>query len=263
MVQALDLGNQPVFSPSFAADGSAVFFDEQNEAGASALKEARTSSAGRAVQVLSVVADGARNYHPRLSPDGSQVAFDSDRDGVRGVYISDRAGRNIRRVSGAGYAAVPSWSPDGSRLAFVKAEPDKPRVWNIWILTLATGEATRITSYRYGQPWGASWLPDGRRICYSHEDRLIVLDLDTGESQTYTSPRKGALLRTPAVSPDGRRVIFQLHGDGAWMLDLANGKMQKVLDDPTAEEFAWSPDGRRVAFHSRRDKQWGIWVLRT
>ena len=54
---------------------------------------------------------------------------------------------------------------------------------------------------------------------------------------------------------------LQLHGDGAWMLDLADGKMQKVLDDPTAEEFAWSPDGTRVAFHSRRDRQWGIWVL--
>ena len=261
MVEALDVGNRPVFSPSFAADGSAVFFDQNDAAGGSALKEARTGSGGRVVQVLSVIADGARNYHPRLSPDGSQVAFDSDRDGVRGVYLSDRAGRNIRRVSGEGYAAVPTWSPDGTRLAFIKAEPDNPRVWNIWMLRLAAGEAVRVTSYRYGQPWGASWLPDGRRICYSHEDRLNVLDLDSGESRTYSSPRKGALLRTPAVSPDGRWVVFQLHGDGAWMLDLRNGRMRKVLDDPTAEEFAWSPDGARVAFHSRRARQWGIWVL--
>ena len=42
---------------------------------------------------------------------------------------------------------------------------------------------------------------------------------------------------------------------------LADGSMQRVLTDPTAEEFAWAPDGRRVAFHSRRDGQWGIYVL--
>ena len=62
-------------------------------------------------------------------------------------------------------------------------------------------------------------------------------------------------------SPDGTKIIFQVFRHGAWLLDLADGSMQRVLTDPTAEEFAWSPDGRRVAFHSRRDGQWGIYVL--
>jgi Tol biopolymer transport system component len=72
---------------------------------------------------------------------------------------------------------------------------------------------------------------------------------------------KGRLVRTPAVSPDGTRVIFQVTRDGAWMLDLSDRSMRRVLTDPTAEEFAWAPDGRRVAFHSRRDSQWGIYIL--
>ena len=37
-------------------------------------------------------------------------------------------------------------------------------------------------------------------------------------------------------------------------------RMERVLTDPTAEEFAWAPDGR-IAFHSRRDGQWAIYLL--
>ena len=89
----------------------------------------------------------------------------------------------------------------------------------------------------------------------------MVMDLQTGEATRYPTPVKGHLVRTPAVSPDGTKIIFQVFRDGAWLLDLADGSMQRVLTDPTAEEFAWAPDGRRVAFHSHRDGQWGIYVL--
>ena len=78
---------------------------------------------------------------------------------------------------------------------------------------------------------------------------------------TFASPVKGRLVRTPAVSPDGTKVVFQVAHDGAWILDLSDRWMRRVLTDPTAEEFAWAPDGRRIAFHSRRDGQWGIFIL--
>ena len=63
------------------------------------------------------------------------------------------------------------------------------------------------------------------------------------------------------MSPDGRWVIFQVHRDGGWLLEVANGEMRRVLDDASAEEFAWSPDGRQVAFHSRRSGQWSLWQM--
>jgi len=210
---------------------------------------------------MTIVDDGAKNYHVQPSPDGGRVAFDSDRDGERGVYVAYRDGSGVRRVSGAGYAAVPTWSPDGRRLAFIRAEPDRPRVWNLWLLDLASGDNRRLTAFRYGQTWNASWFADGHRICYTHEDRLIVANLDTGATQEFGSPVPHALVRTPAVSPDGGHVIFQVARSGAWLIDLADGSMRQVLADPTAEEFAWSPDGRKVAFHSRRDGQWSIWLL--
>jgi Tol biopolymer transport system component len=250
----------PAFSPSFSTDGAALLFHTgRNIDSRSALMSERITPAG--LPVAPILDDGARNYHVQPSPDGTRIAFDSDRDGERGVYIADRNGANPRRVSGPGYAAVPSWPPDGGRLTFVRAEEGNRHVWNLWLLSLGSGEIRRLTSFRYGQTWSASWFPDGRRIAYSHEDRLVVLDVDSGASREYSTPIAGRLVRTPAVSPDGSQAIFQVSRSGAWLLQFPTGAMHRVLGDRSAEEFAWSPDGRRVAFHSRRSGDWGIWIM--
>lgn len=254
------LDDTPAYSPAFSSVGTAMFYHTAAD-GQSALMRADADSHGAVLRVTSVVDDDASNYHPRPSPDGSQIAFDSDRDGERAVFIADADGQNVRRISGEGFAAIPSWSPDGRTLAYVRAEPDRPRVWNIWLTSLATGESRRLTSHRVGQPWGASWFPDGQTVAYSHETRLVVLDVDSGKEREFQTPVKGGLIRTPAVSPDGRRIMFQVHRDGAWLLNVADGSMRKVLSDPTAEEYTWAPDGRRVAYHSRQSGAWGVWVM--
>ena len=259
-VPARGVPGASVYSPSFANVGTAMFYHAESN-GQSALMRADTDSRGAILRITSVVDDSARNFHARPSPDGTRIAFDSDRDGERAVYIADADGKQVRRVSGDGFAAIPSWSPDGATLAFVRAEPGRPKVWNLWTMDVASGQTRRLTSYRFGQPWGGSWFPDGRRMAYSHEQSLVVLDTVTGRQQTYTSPIKGRLLRTPAVSPDGKRVMFQVYRDGAWLLDLPSGAMRKILADPSAEEYTWAPDGRRVAYHSRRSGGWGVWVM--
>ncbi len=262
-IQAIRATNANAFSPAFASDGTAIFFHTGRERDARSAIEVATagSQTGGEPGIMTIVDDGSHNYHAQPSPDGRFVAFDSDRDGERGIYVANRDGSQVRRVSGAGYAAVPTWSRNNEWLAYIRAEADKPSVWNLWVQPAAGGTARRVTNYRYGQTWAASWFPDDRRIAYSHEDTLIVMNLETGAATRYRTPVKGQLLRTPAVSPDGTKIIFQVFHHGAWLLDLSNGSMRRVLTDPTAEEFAWSPDGRRVAFHSRRDGQWGIYVL--
>jgi hypothetical protein len=263
IVSAVDAQQRPIFSPAFASNGAAMFFHTGGtKDDRSALATVQAPFEGTAdLHVITIVDDGARNYHVQPSPDGRFVAFDSDRDGERGVYIANRDGSEVRRISGPGYAAVPTWSPDGRRLAYIRAEPDRPRVWNLWLQAVDGNEAARLTQHRYGQTWNASWFPDNRRICYTHEDKIVLMDLETRRIWSFDSPVKGHLARTPAVSPDGTKVIFQVARDGAWILDLSDRSMRRVLADPTAEEFAWAPDGRRVAFHSRRDGQWGIYIL--
>jgi WD40-like Beta Propeller Repeat len=247
VVRAVDAGEnryRPVSLPSFASDETPMFLGE---------------SVPDDLRVVTIVENGARNHHGQASPDGTRIAFDSDRDGERGVYVAARDGTNVRRVSGPGTAAMPRWAPDGDRLAFIHEEQERPGVLNLWLHTLTTGETVRLTDFQSSRAGGAAWFPDGRRICYAYEDRLVVLDLDDGDSREYVTPLRGRQLRTPAVSPDGLRVIFQVAGHGAWLLDLTDGSMRVVLTDPTADEFAWSPDGRRVAFHSEQSGGWGIW----
>ena len=221
-----------------------------------------TATDGTVLRITRIVDDTASNFHARPSPDGARIAFDSDRDGVRGVYVAKADGQQVKRVSGDGFAALPSWSPDGRRLAFVRADASNSQVWNLWTLDLASGDLRQITRHEHGQPWGGgSWFPDGRRIAYSHETRLVIHDLQTGQERRFNTPRKGRLVRTPAVSPDGQRIVFQVHRDGTWLLELANGSMRRLLEDPTAEEYTWAPDGRRVAYYSRRAGGWGVWVM--
>jgi hypothetical protein len=262
-VQAVRGTNANAFSPAFASDGTAIFFHTGRERDAGSAIEVATAGSQTVgnLGIMTIVDDGAHNYHVQPSPDGRFVAFDSDRDGERGIYVANRDGSHVRRVSRPGYAAVPTWSRDGEWLAYIRAEADRPSVWNLWVQPAAGGSARRVTNYRYGQTWAASWFPDNRRIAYSHEDTLMVMDVQTGEATRYRTPVKGQMVRTPAVSPDGTKIIFQVFRNGAWLLNLADGSMHRVLTDPTAEEFAWSPDGRRVAFHSRRDGQWSIYVL--
>ena len=248
-----------VFSPSFAPAGRTLLFHAGRQS--SPLMRAAISDAGEVAAVETLLDDGAANYHVTMSPDGTRIAFDSDRDGERGVYVANADGSHPTRISGEGYASVPTWSPEGDRVAFVRAESGRSKVWNVWIADIRTGHVTRITSHRVGQPWGASWFPDGRRIAYSIEDRLMVADLQTGLARGYRSPRDTQLVRTPAVSPDGRRIVFQVQHDGVWLLDLEQARMRRVLADATAEEFVWSPAGDAIAFHARRGGSYGLWRL--
>jgi Helix-turn-helix domain/WD40-like Beta Propeller Repeat len=246
-------------SPGFASVGGAMFY--QDETAADGVVRAGGAPLATTLRIVRVVDENYRNFHARPSPDGTRIAFDSDREEQRAVYVAGVDGNNVRRVSGDGFAAFPSWAPDGKTLAFVRADPDHPRVWNLWTVDLETGHLRQLTAHGTGQLWGGSWFPDGRRIAYSLENQLNVIDIVTGKERSYPSPRKGRLVRTPAVSPNGRRIMFQVADDGAWLLDVADGSARKVLSDPSAEEYTWSPDGSRVAYHSRRTGEWGVWIL--
>jgi Helix-turn-helix domain/WD40-like Beta Propeller Repeat len=244
-------------APSFEPVGTAMF----SPAAVGGAVVPAGSDNRDTLRITKIVDDPANNAHLRMSPDGERIAFDSDRDGIRGVYVADANGGRVRRVSGEGVGAVPSWSPDGNRLAFMREEPSRPSVWNVWTLDLGSDELKRITSHESGQPWGASWFPDGHRIAYSHADRIIVRDLTNGAERIFPFPRRGRALRAPVVSPDGRRMVFHVDRDGAWLLELGDSSMRRVLEDPTAEGYTWSPDGRRLAYHSRRKDAWGVWMM--
>ena len=80
----------------------------------------------------------------------------------------------------------------------------------------------------------------------SHEDRLVVLDPISGDERVFPSPVKGSLVRTPAVSPDGRSVVFQVFRQGTWLLDFSDGTMRRILEESVGRGIClvprWSPN---------------------
>lgn len=95
------------------------------------------------------------DWDPTPSPDGTTIAFLSDRDGTARIYLMDKDGTNMRRLTGhSGEESTPTWSSDGKQLAYVVDS-------QVWVRELATGRERAIS------PAGVddlepSFSPDGR-----------------------------------------------------------------------------------------------------
>ena len=96
----------------------------------------------RAVQLTS---DPAWDYHPRWSPDGSMIAFTSQRNGSPSLWIMAADGTGEREVAGGmkGDYHI-AWSPDGSKIAYVRHVSKNGQSWNqIFVLDVQSALANR------------------------------------------------------------------------------------------------------------------------
>jgi len=199
----------------------------------------------------------------RASPDGKWIAFESDRDGVHGVWIAQPDGGGARRVSGRRFALQPRWSPDGTRLMFLARDSTRADAWNIWLADPEHLAPRKLTSAGTVSRAGASWFPDSRRVCYGSDNWLVVVDTDSNTSRAFRLPGdSGRIVGVPAVSPDGGLVAFAVEGEGAWMASLADGAITQVVAERDVDAFAWAPGGRQIAFRNARDGQWGVRIVR-
>lgn len=191
----------------------------------------------------------------QISPDGSRVAYvvrtiDRKEDAYRsGIWLAPADGSTpgLRFTAGPGQDALPRWSPDGTTLAFVsdrdapQVEGKKRRPKNIFVLSLAGGEARRLTSFDE-DAGDLTWSPDGRQLAFVLKDAKSK-DADDDGVRVYDRMRyktdEGFLL-------DGRR-------RHVWAVDAAGGEPRRLTDgDWDDAQPAWSPDSREIAFVSNR-----------
>ena len=174
-------------------------------------------------------------------------------------YVANVDGTGRTKVFDHG-VGLPEYSPDGKKMAFalgsglwLKGEP----VSHIWIANSDGTGLHQITrgDYRDDSP---SWSPDGKRIAFarehllnrthnqSYDDRYIAV-MDADGSNIVALTRGGLADRSPAWSPDGKWIAYDLNQD-LWIMDPQGKNGRQVATVYSPDHHSWSPDSKHIAY---------------
>jgi len=236
----------------------------------------------------------ATEFWPTFSPDGSQVAFSSSRNGPFEIFIASLApGSAARALTQDGSENFqPAWSPDGQSIAYVSR---KRR--GIWVIPVTGGVARRLTD-RGDSP---AWSPDGKFLAFRDGALEMNPGLETSQTPGVTvwvvgADGSGAHPLTnpsqppgahnyPRWTPDGRHVLFaemlappfnqpdlirraknhfSAFASLPWLVDPVSRRLQPIdIDTTVVRSPAISPDGRRLYYvGAGSGQQPGVWQAR-
>jgi Tol biopolymer transport system component len=207
--------------PSFSPDGSRIVFAGDPDTGNEDIYVMNADGTNR----QRLTASDSEETEPVFSPDGTRIAFVSFSDGSLGseIHLIDADGGNRVRLlfpPGSDFLSFfdPAWSPDGTRIAFTREGGGDT---NIWVIDLATGVQTRLTS---GQELKSEpdWSPDGSRIAYVSDPFIL------GATTLFSNPD-----------------IWAMNADG-------NGNVQLTSHRWADTAPVFSPNGSQIAFTRRR-----------
>ncbi len=217
---------------------------------------------------INLTADSkADDSEPAFSPDGSQIAFRSARDGG-GIFLMGATGESVKRLTDAGYN--PAWSPDGTEIVYSteSIQPFYPYARGgfgvLWAVKVASGEKRQLTPPTADavQP---SWSPHGHRIAFwglrpGGQRDLWTVGRSGGESSVVAATDDADLDWNPVWAPDGRSLYFASDRGGAMGvfrlgIDEASGRVSSPSQPlgvplPFACHLSVTRDGRRLLLAS-------------
>jgi dipeptidyl aminopeptidase/acylaminoacyl peptidase len=192
----------------------------------------------------------------QISPDGEWIVYEvktidvaKDRATTQ-LWVASWDGKVSRQLTQAEPGASdPQWSPDGAKLAFLRAGDTENDDDQIWLLDLKGGEAKRVTDLSGGVS-GYRWSPDGQRWVLGHAPKPAVKkDAD------------GAPIPQPIVidrfqfKNDRDSYVQRPVEERLFLFDIASARLEALTTggDFAETQPAWSPDGTQIAFVSNRD----------
>ena len=180
----------------------------------------------------------------KLSPDGQTVVATYESAGNSNLYLLNRSGSVIRRLTEeSGIAVSPAWSPDGKQIVFVSDRSGSPQVY---VLDIQSGKTRRLT-YSGNYNTSPEWSPIGDRIVYTgrvgNRFAIFTIPSDGGEPKKLTSESSDS--EDPTWSPDGRFIAFSSNRAGKYHLYVmqASGDNQRRLTGSGGDDTkpSWSP----------------------
>ncbi|NWF67858.1 MAG: PD40 domain-containing protein [Chloroflexi bacterium] len=206
---------------------------------------------GRGLIVALAEVNSPHNEHqPTWSPDGTRLAFVSERDGDRELYVLEAYG-SIHALTSNNIADLePHWSPDGRQIVFTSYQGESYS--QIYTVNADGTDRRWVTHYSSLHP---SWSPDGTQILLTafqnYVPRVALVIRSSRERRDLTHESTNGEI-TPIWSPDGAQIayvgvpssqaeLYIMNADGSGTRQVTNGLA--YIADP-----AWSPDGRRIAF---------------
>lgn len=214
----------------------------------------------------------------RWSPDGSKLAFVSNRGDHSFVGVYDMAGKTVRWLApGVDKDMQPAWSPDGTRVAFIRTPARKvfplfrpnreTQPWSILVADATTGQAATVWRAREGYGSAFHEVEAANQIVWGAGDRIVFPWEADGWLHLYSVPVSGgrggeATLLTPGdfevqslvPTPDGRElIVVSNQGDidrrHLWRVSVAGGPPVAVT---RGEDNEWMPavtsDGKAIAY---------------
>ncbi len=159
----------------------------------------------------------------------------------------------------------PTWSPDGSKLAYVSFEAKKPVVY---VQELSTRKRVAVANFK-GSNSAPAWSPDGRKLAISlsrdGSTQIYLINADGSELKRLT--QSNGIDTEPCFSPDGQTIYFTSDRSGGpqiFRMNVDGSEVRRVTINRNAPyniSPAISPDGKMLAYVSRREGRFQVYVL--
>ena len=185
------------------------------------------------------------NMMPVFSPDGSKIAFVTNRDGNTEIYVMNRDGSNVRRLTNhPAYESTPTWSPNGQQIAFTSDRTGKAQ---IYIMNAADGSNVRRLTVSESEADRATWSPAPfNEIAYSGRTSSNGFDIKSHELASGTVRQitfgEGSN-ESPAYSPNGKHLAFtstRAGGSQIFTIGRDGRGLKQITRSGNNQTAAWS-----------------------